>query len=386
MDRKRFRSALLLAFCITGMYFLFEHSGALLGFFQKLWLILAPFLLGGALAFILNVPMRFFERHVLCFMDRAAWSRGLKRAVAMVLVLALALLVIYLVMSLVIPELINTVVAIVKAVPGFIARIDELLARYGVSISEYINSSFTIPSATEMNAQLEDMIDLALKGVAFSGTVIGTVYQNVLSVFFTIMFTIYFLYGKDRLRAQVKRLMQAYLKPEPLRETLRVAALVNNTFSSFITGQCLEALILGGLFFVAMSLFHMPYVLLISVFITITALIPVIGAWMGCIVGAFLILVSDPLLAVWFVVMFLVLQQIEGNLIYPHVMGNAIGLPSLWVLLAVVLGEGLLGIVGMLLFLPLPSVAYTLLRERVNSRLARQHAESKQPEGKEKLS
>lgn len=371
MDRKRFRDTLLLALCIIGIYFLFEHGGALLGFFQKLWMILAPFLLGGALAFILNVPMRFFERHVLRFMDRAAWSRRLKRAVAMIMVLALAILAIYLVMSLVIPELINTVTSIVRAVPGFIARVDEMLAPYGISISEYINSSFTIPSATEMNALIEDMIDLALKGVAFSGTVIGTVYQNVLSVFFTIMFTIYFLYGKDRLRAQFKRLMAAYLKPEPLHETLRVAALVNNTFSSFITGQCLEALILGGLFFVAMSLFHMPYVLLISVFITITALIPVIGAWMGCIVGAFLILVSDPLLAMWFVVMFLVLQQIEGNLIYPHVMGNAIGLPSIWVLFAVVLGEGLLGIIGMLLFIPLTSVAYSLLREQVNQRLAK---------------
>ena len=191
----------------------------------------------------------------------------------------------------------------------------------------------------------------------------------MLSVFFTIMFTIYFLFAKERLRGQLKRLMTAYLKPGLVNEVLRVAQLTQRTFSSFITGQCLEAVILGGLFFLAMTVFGMPYVLLISVFIAVTALIPVIGAWMGCIVGALLILLNDPVQALWFVLMFLVLQQIEGNLIYPHVMGNAIGLPSIWVLFAVVLGEGLMGILGMLLFIPLTSVAYTLLREMVNRRL-----------------
>ena len=198
---------------------------------------------------------------------------------------------------------------------------------------------------------------------------IGTVYQNVLSFFFTVMFTIYFLSSKERLRSQVKNLMRAYLKPRWVEKALSVAELSQRTFSSFITGQCLEACILGAMFFVTMTLLRMPYVLLISVFIAVTALIPVIGAWMGCIVGAILILVSDPLQALGFVLLFLVLQQIEGNLIYPHVMGNAIGLPSIWVLFAVLLGEGLMGILGMLLFIPLTSVCYTLLREQVHRRL-----------------
>ena len=150
---------------------------------------------------------------------------------------------------------------------------------------------------------------------------------------------------------------------------LEVGSLTLRTFSSFISGQCLEALILGGAFFLCMTIFRFPYALLISVFISVTALIPVLGAWIGCITGALLILMVDPMQALLFVVMFIALQQLEGNLIYPHVMGNAIGLPSLWVLLAVVLGEGLLGIVGMLLFIPLTSVIYTLLRQHVNQRL-----------------
>ena len=146
-----------------------------------------------------------------------------------------------------------------------------------------------------------------------------------------------------------------------------------HTFASFMTGQCLEAVILGTMFFLTMTLFGMPYVLLISVFISIMALIPIIGAWVGCILGAFLILVSNPMQAVYFLILFLVLQQIEGNLIYPHVMGNAIGLPSIWVLFAVVVGEGLLGIVGMLLFIPLTSVIYALVRDSVARREAAQN-------------
>lgn len=370
MERRKFQALLLLATLIIGVYFLFERGGAIWGFARMLWTILFPFFLGGALAFILSMPLRFLETRVLCVMDRAAWSRRFKRPTAMFLVLALAVLVVYIVMSIVIPELINTLVSIVRAIPAAIARLDELLLPTGFSLSEYISAGFTVPSANDLNAKIADMFSLLMKGAAFSTTVIGTVYQNVLSFFFTVMFTIYFLSSKERLGSQLRRVMEAFLKPEWTRKILRVTSLTQRTFSSFITGQCLEAVILGCMFFVTMTLFKMPYVLLISVFIAVTALIPVIGAWMGCIVGALLILVTNPLQALGFVALFLVLQQIEGNLIYPHVMGNAIGLPSLWVLFAVVLGQGLMGVLGMLLFIPLTSVAYTLLREQVHKRLA----------------
>lgn len=371
MERKKFRDILLLSTLIVAIYFLFERGGHLLDFFHYVWLILSPFVLGGVFAFVLNIPMRILETHVLCFMDRAAWSKRLKRPTAMLLVIALVFLLIYLILSLVLPEVFKTIITIINAIPSAIARLDALIAPHGFSVSEYL-AGLTVPSAGELNAKVDDMMSLVLKGAAFSGTIIGTVYQNVLGFFFTLMFTFYFLSAKERLAAQVKRVMTAYLKPYVTREILRVATLSQRTFSSFITGQCLEAVILGGLFFLALTIFRMPYVLLISVFITVTALIPVIGAWIGCIVGALLILVSDPMQALGFVVLFLVVQQIEGNLIYPHVMGNAIGLPSIWVLFAVVLGEGLFGIVGMLLFIPLTSVCYTLLREQVAEKLKEQ--------------
>ena len=193
-----------------------------------------------------------------------------------------------------------------RAIPAALARLDELIEPYGFSVSQMLSASFTVPSVSDVDAKIADMVNLLLKGAAFSTTVIGTVYQNVLSFFFTVMFTIYFLSSKERLRSQVKNLMRAYLKPRWVEKALSVADLSQRTFSSFITGQCLEACILGGMFFVTMTLLGMPYVLLISVFIAVTALIPVIGAWMGCIVGALLILVNDPLQALGFVALFLV--------------------------------------------------------------------------------
>lgn len=372
MEKRKFLAILLLSTLIISVYFLFERGSSLTGLFRTLWGILMPFFLGGVLAFVLNVPLRFFERLLLFFMDRSPGLRRFKRPLAMVLVLALVAGVVYVVMSIVVPELINTILSIIRAIPAALQRLDELIEPYGLSVSQVLSASFTVPTASDVDAKIADMINLLLKGAAFSTTVIGTVYQNVLSFFFTVMFTIYFLSSKERLASQLKNVMRAYLRPAWVEKVLSVATLSQRTFSSFITGQCLEACILGAMFFVTMTLLGMPYVLLISVFIGVTALIPVIGAWMGCIVGAVLILVSDPLQALGFVALFLVLQQIEGNLIYPHVMGNAIGLPSIWVLFAVLVGEGLMGVLGMLLFIPLTSVCYTLLRQQVHRRLREQ--------------
>ncbi|MEG1570099.1 MAG: AI-2E family transporter [Clostridia bacterium] len=369
MERKKFFQILVLCICVVVTYFLLDHVGVILTFIKGLWMILTPFVVGGALAFVLNVPMRFLEKRLLCFMDKSKASKRMKRPLALVLVMTLLFVAVYLLLSMIVPEVFNTLRTIVEGIPAFVTKVSDLLKPHGFDLSQYLNASLTLPSAGEVEAQLGNMLDLLLKGAAFSGTLIGSVYDNMLSFFFTVMFTIYFLFAKERLCSQFMRLMQAYMKPTHMQKTLRVGKLTQRTFSSFITGQCLEALILGGLFFLAMTAFGMPYVLLISVFITVTALIPVIGAWMGCIVGALLILISNPMQALGFLALFLVLQQLEGNLIYPHVMGNAIGLPSLWVLFAVVLGQGLMGILGMLLFIPLTSVGYTLLREKVNERL-----------------
>ena len=371
VDRKLFRDVLALCLCVVAALFVLFNAGALLGFASRLLVILTPFWLGAALAFVLSVPLRFLEGRVLRFMDARPRLSRLRRPVALALLLALVALVVYVLMSLILPELGRTVSAVIRGIPNFIAQVDQWLQPYGVSVSSYLNASLSLPSAETLDAQIGDVIDFFLRGAALGGTVVTTLYQNIISTFFTVMFVIYFLAGKERLCAQVGRLLRVWVRDEVFERVMRVGLLAKQTFCGFITGQCLEALILGGMFFVAMSLLGMPYVLLISIFIAVTALVPVVGAWMGCIVGALLILLNDPLQALWFVVLFLFLQQIEGNVIYPRVMGNAIGLPSLWVLFAVVLGQGLFGIVGMLVFIPLTSVLYALLREFVDHRLQR---------------
>ncbi len=376
MERKKLRDIFLLGLAWIAAYFLIQNIGSLSRFTDDLWCIFSPFLLGAALAFVLNVPMRMVEKRLLFCLDKLPGGKRLKRPLAMVLVLVLAILFIYLLMSIIIPELVGTLTTIVTAIPGAVRKLDAALAPTGFSVSELLNKTLKFPTGEELSAQLENMVNIALKGVAFSGALIGSVYSNVLDMFFIIMFIIYFLSGKERLGSQIRNVMRAYLKPECVERMIKVGSLSQRTFSGFITGQCLEALILGGMCFLGMTLFKMPYAMLISIFVGVTALLPIVGGWIGCIVGALLILINNPMQAVWFVVMFLVLQQLEGNIFYPRVMGNAIGLPPLWVLFAVVVGEGLLGILGMVLFIPLTSVAYTLLRQRVHERLDKKQIEA----------
>ncbi len=370
MERKKMRDIVVVGSILIAIFAVSQHLNWITDFLMKTLGILLPFLVGGALALFLNVPMTFFEKRVFKFMDRSRFGQKLKRPLAVLIVFAIVFLIVCLVVPYLVKEVGKTIDSIFNQLPAAYAKLNEWLLSKDFDLSEYLTTALVLPTEDQLNAQLEQIFKFALNGVAFSTGVIGGLYQGILGLFFTIMFTVYFLFSKEKLASQFKRLGYAYLPKERMDWLVDVCRRTQHTFASFMTGQCLEALILGVMFFLTMTLFGMPYELLISIVIAITALIPVIGAWIGCILGAFLILVANPMQALYFVVLFLVLQQIEGNLIYPHVMGNAIGLPSIWVLFAVVVGEGLMGIVGMLLFIPLTSVLYSLTRESVVRREA----------------
>lgn len=370
MERKKMRNVLITGTILIFIFAVSQHLDWFGQLFLKTLGILVPFLVGGLLALFLNVPMRFFENKVFRFPARFKFGAKLKRPLAVLVVFAILILIVCLVVPYLVTEVGKTFDSIMKQLPAAYAKLNEWLLSKDFDLSGYLSTALVPPTEDQLNAQLEQIFKFALSGVAFSTGVIGGLYQSILSLFFTIMFTVYFLFSKEKLASQFKRLGYAYLPKEQMDWLVDVCRRTQHTFASFMTGQCTEALILGVMFFIAMSIFKMPYVLLVSVFIAIMALIPVIGAWIGCIVGAFLILVANPMQALYFVILFLVLQQIEGNLIYPHVMGNAIGLPSIWVLFAVVVGEGLMGIVGMLLFIPLTSVVYGLVRDSVDRREA----------------
>lgn len=367
MESKKFlRNVLGIAtFCIL-LYWGLQNMDRVATFLGMVGGLLLPFLLGAAMAFILNVPMRAIETHLPQKLQRA------HRGISLVLTLAAVVGVVMVVSLLVLPQLKNTVQTIAARMPAFWAQAqqwaNELMIRYP-ELADWLSEAGNL-NLRNVTQQVMDWLKnggLALVGntvTAATGIISGFV-----NFFIALIFAIYLLFQKETLSRQGRMLLFAWMRPEHAEKVLEVVRLANKTFSNFLSGQCLEACILGALFAVGMLLFRMPYVLLISVLVAVTALIPVFGAFIGCFVGTFLILIQNPMQAVVFVILFLVIQQIEGNLIYPRVVGGSVGLPSVWVLAAVTLGGSMFGVVGMLVMIPLCSVLYSLLRTATRERL-----------------
>lgn len=330
--------------------------------------LLFPFLLGAAVAFVLNVPMRFLERHI-----HFKENSRLKRPVCMVIAIVLVFTVLGVVILLVVPEITRTVRTVAEQIPVFFSHLQQWANVIFVQYPELLESINR--ASIDWGKMVEELAGFIHAGagdlLSSTMTAAGAIVSGITSVFIGFVFAVYILLQKEVLCRQFKKLIQAFL-PARAEAVFRVAALTERTFSKFLAGQCVEAVILGTMFFLVLTFCRLPYALLIGVLIAFTALIPVFGAFIGWFIGAFLMLMVNPLQALIFSVIFLILQQIEGNLIYPHVVGNSVGLPSIWVLAAVTLGGSMMGILGMLIFIPLCSVAYTLLKEKVNRNLERQ--------------
>lgn len=339
--------------------------------------IVLPFLVGGAIAFVLNVPMSFFEEKIFYnrhLKDKKIANR-LARPVSLVLTIAVLIGVVVLVMFVVIPELTKTILSLGKTIQAFVPEAQRFLEEL------FTDNSEVRAWLDSLNLDVDQIMNSAVSffqngaGNVLNSTVsaIGSIVSGVTTFVIAFVFACYVLLQKEKLRVQVQKVLYAFLPDKRVESVMEVCSLTSKTFSSFLAGQCVEALILGTMFFVVMSIINMPYALLVGVLIAFTALIPIFGAFIGCFVGAFLILMVDPLQALIFVIMFLVLQQIEGNFIYPKVVGSSVGLPSIWVLAAVTVGGSLMGVVGMLIFIPIVSVIYTLFRSSVYKRLKKKH-------------
>lgn len=336
--------------------------------------IARPFLYGGVIAFVLNLPMKAFENRMLKRWNGKAASR-LKRPLCITLSVVTVFLIVTIVIGTVVPQVTATAAEVGKKIPAFVDRVtvelEKLAADYPelaekVAELETIEINWDTVADTVFDFLKNGAGDMLTSTVSVASGIIG----GIVNIVIAFIFALYILSQKEKLGNQCTRIISAYLPEKVGDKVLEVCSLLHKNFSNFITGQCMEAVILGTLFVIFMTIFRMPYALMIGVLISFTALIPIVGAFIGCIVGAFLILIDNPLLAMWFVIMFLIIQQIEGNLIYPKVVGNSVGLPSIWVLMAVSLGGSLFGISGMLFFIPLLSTVYALLREGVNRRNA----------------
>lgn len=371
IDKRTVRNIFLVAVGAIAFYWVLNETEQFKSLWNSLKDIVSPFALGAAIAFILNVPMRVVEK-ALKFIQ----NEGLRRTAAIILTLVVILLVITGVVLLLVPQITETIQLLIPKLIDFVFKTEATIMEFlevNPQLLQWVSNTTDLQSLDDWAGLIKKAATMIKSSVsviasgAFSA--VGGVTNALVDLVIGLVFSLYCLARKEILARQGRRILYAFLPEKFCDETIRILRLTNSTFSNFISGQCLEAVILGCLFAISMSILKMPYIPLVSVLIAVTALIPLVGAFVGCFLGAFFILVNDPIQALIFVAMFLVLQQIEGNLIYPKVVGTSIGLPGMWVLVAVAVGGDLMGVAGMLVMIPISSVLYALLRDLTNKRI-----------------
>lgn len=361
---------ILLCFALLNLDVVFKVLGYIFN-------LLKPFIYGFCLAFILNIPLSKFESIFKKSKNNKKQKvrpntekRNIKLRIAGIIFSILIFIgIIFLTMFLVVPEFINTINIFKDSIPEAFTNaqnwLKNMMSNYP-EITEKITSFKPDWAALESN--LTSIIKTAATGIiGVSIDFVVGLFSGIVNLFMAFVFAIYMLVQKEGLIHQFKRVLRAYIPANKIDRVFHIGSLTNDTFKKFFGGQFIEALTLGTLCFIGMKIFGMPYALTISVLIGVAALIPVFGAFFGTAIGAILILAVNPMQAIWFVIFIIVLQQIDGNLIYPRIVGNSVGLPGMWVMLAVLIGGNSLGIVGMLIAVPIASIIYKLIKEYVNN-------------------
>jgi len=370
---KPYARATLCAFLLFLAITYWQQASQAIGLF---WQALAPLLTGGVVAYIVNILMSFYEKKLSV---KAPWWPKIRRPFCLVLAIITVVLALVLLFHLIIPQLISCFQVLIKALPAALR-----------SLYDWLNQTFNISAwlseqALKLPETSADWENLVTKyaSVLFTGvggvmnvavSAVSTVASSLVTFFLSLIFAFYLLTGKEKLSAQVCRLSRKVIGNAKTDKTLSVLRVVNGSFHNYIVGQCLEAVILGTLCAVGMLILQLPYAIMIGALVGVTALIPVAGAYIGAGIGAIMIFSVDPVKALIFLIFLVILQQIEGNVIYPHTVGTSLGLPGIWVLAAVTIGGGMMGILGMVLFVPLTAAAYQLIRNYLNKSEANKKA------------
>lgn len=324
-----------------------------------------PLFVGCIIAFLINILMSFYERHYFPRSERAAVRKS-RRIVCMTAAILSLVIIVALIIILIVPEFINCIKLLISLLPG---AMDSVVA-YIEELNILPEDIFAVLENIDWKSRIGEIANSVWTGVGNVMDVVvrtvSSVFSVVVTAFVAIIFSLYLLIGKERIGSQCSRLLTHYLKPHIYDRMMHITQVISDCFRRYIVGQCLEAMILGILCTLGMLILRFPYATMIGALVAFTALIPVAGAYIGAIVGAFMILTVSPIKAVLFIVFIVVLQQLEGNLIYPRVVGSSIGLPGIWVLAAVTVGGGVMGIFGMLLGVPLAAAVYRLLKEEMN--------------------
>ena len=354
-------------------YWIINNFNTIGNLFNNIFSIVFPFILGGCLAFILNIPMTFFEKKFLKIKSKNnkksknVGNKRLIRIISIIFAIAVIILVLALIINLIVPELINIINLLIDKLPYYAEEITKLTKNLGDNIPD-INGLIQ-----ESNVDIESIKDQIINQIpnllTSSISIVSSIVSGITSFIIAIIFAVYILIEKEKLQRQITKITYAYLNKEKADRIINIGRVSNNTFRRFLTVQCLEATILGTLCIIGMLILKIPYAVPIGVLVGVTALIPIVGAFIGVIIGAILILSVNPIKVITFIIFILILQQIEGNLIYPKVVGSSVGLPGMWVLLAVTVGGKIGGIIGMLIGVPIATIIYTLLRNDVDKRL-----------------
>lgn len=349
--------------------FAFIYIKTIGSFLAYLINIFMPFIIGIFIAFILNVLLNFVENKLFKKLNNKnykTWSK-LKRPVSVIITFIIIITIIVFILGLLIPQLQNTVSLFTKNFDTYKEQTIEILNNFGINSESINNYSTSINNlkneiTSYINNNRNEIMQITI-GVASS--FLG----SITSIIIGIVFAIYILLKKEDLSRQFKKILKAYLPEKYERRIEEIANLSNITFGNFISGQCLESLIIGLLCFIGMLILQIPYASTISVLVGFTALIPVFGAFIGTFIGAFLIFMVEPFKALIFIIFIIILQQLEGNIIYPKVVGKSVGLPSIWVMVAVTIGASLYGVLGMILSVPLCSILYSIIKTDVNLKI-----------------
>lgn len=366
-SKKQIKNVLLIILFAIALLVTLQNFKLVIDGISYIIKLFSPFILGICIAFILNVFMKKIEGKWFIRFKKYKWWSKLKRPISLLLTVLIVFGLVILLLFLVIPELKNAIEIFINNIPIYEAKSIELANKFNLSVGTITDiktswSNLWTNVTGYFTDNSKDIIEVTL-GLTSS------LFTSITNAILSIVFAIYMLANKENLIRQTKKVIKAYLPKNKMDKLLEVGSISNRVFSNFITGQVLEAIIIGVLCFLGMIIIGLPYALTISVLVGFTALIPVFGAFIGTAIGAVLIFVLSPIDALIFVIFIIVLQQIEGNLIYPKVVGTSVGLPAIWVLLAIIIGGALYGVFGMLISVPLCSVAYILITKSVNERL-----------------
>lgn len=368
LNKKNIKQIIYILFAAILFMWLLENIAGVGAFVGEVWGMLTPFVVGAAIAFILNVPMKAIEKLIFGKTERL---KGARRPISYAITLILVFGVITFALYVIIPQLADTMVSLSKEIPPAVAAIGDYYNSKLAQIEAVKNFAGDISFDWKgLSASLVEMLKSGSASLITSGVeLLSDIINGIISFVIGFIFSIYILMQKENLAIQGKKVVYALFKEERADRIMSVASLTGNTFARFLSGQCVEAIIIWVIFFVFMTIFGFPYAMLISMTIGLFSLVPMIGALTAAIIGALLICIQSPVMALLFLVMYIVLQQLEANLIYPHVVGNAVKLPSMWVLFGAIMGAKIGGIVPMLIAIPLFSVLYSLFRTYVYGKL-----------------